>query len=260
MDNQDLTTKLYTIAPAAGKRMIAKAILQIPEVLEALKNKTVVIVAGTTNGYLAEEVLEKLGQSEGFSRRRFFRGVTLPYHYKREDAEKEENKFLGDVVLVNGQWEQGKTIFDVADELKAGDIVFKGANAVNLEERLAAILIGHPAGGTILPILQANIGRRAELYLPVGLEKRVTVNLNEMAALLNRADASGPRLMPVTGKIITELHAVKVLTGADAKLTASGGICGAEGSYWLAITGTLEQLERMDAVYNEVKEEGNLML
>lgn len=260
MSDHKKMTKLYTISPAEGKRMIAKAIIQIPEVLEALEHKTVVIVAGTTNGYLAEEILKKLDQLGGFSRRRFFRGVTLPHNYKREEAESGENKFLGDVVLVNGMWEQGKTIFDVADQLKAGDIIFKGANAVNLEDKQAAVLIGHPAGGTIIPILQSNIGRRVELYLPVGLEKRITANINEMAALVNSAGGSGPRLMPVSGKIVTELHAVKVLTGADAELTAGGGISGAEGTYWLAVTGTEEQIAQMDVLFGEIRDEVNFML
>jgi hypothetical protein len=257
MSNDKSMTKLYTISPAAGKRMIAKAILQIPEVQEALESKTVVIVAGTTNCYLAEEILGKLGQLEGFSRKRFFRGVTLPHNYKREDSGNDEIKFLGDVIITGGKWDQGKTIFDVADQLKAGDIIFKGANAVNLEDRQAAILIGHPAGGTIIPIVQSNIGRRVELYLPVGLEKRITANINEIAALVNSTAASGPRLMPVTGKIVTELHAVKVLTGADAELIASGGVCGAEGSYWLAVTGTENQISKMDEVFGEVKGEEN---
>jgi hypothetical protein len=255
-------TKLYTISPAAGKRLIAKSILCIPEVLEALENRTVVIVAGTTNAYLAEEVCHKLGQSEGFSKKRFFRGVTIPSNYKKEDAgsSSEENKFLGDMVIVKGTWEVGKTIFDAVEQLKEGDIIFKGANAVNLEDRQAAVLIGHPAGGTIIPIVQTNIGKRVELYVPVGLEKRVTANINEMAALLNSADASGPRYMPVSGKIITELHAVKLLTGADASLAASGGICGAEGSYWLAVTGTEDELLVMDQLYADLKKEENFLI
>ena len=31
----------------------------------------------------------------------------------------------GDVVLVDGVWLKGKTIFDVADDLKAGDVILK---------------------------------------------------------------------------------------------------------------------------------------
>ncbi len=261
MSNNGLMTKLYTISPASGKRMIAKALLQVPEILEALENRTVVITGGTTNAYVAEEVLGKLGQLEGFSRNRFFRGATLPHNYKREDSGNTgDNSFLGDVVIVNGTWDIGKTIFDVVDLLKVGDIIFKGANAVNLEDKQAAVLVGNPTGGTIMPILQCHVGKRVELYIPIGLEKRITGNINEIATLMNSNNSSGVRYMPVSGKIVTELQAVKLLTGADAELVASGGISGAEGSYWLAVTGTEEQLSKMDEVFGEVKGEGNFMV
>jgi hypothetical protein len=70
--------KQFVVTPSAGKRLIAKAVAMHPAVLEALKNGTVVVVAGTTNGYVAEEILKSLGIFQGFSRKRFFRGITLP--------------------------------------------------------------------------------------------------------------------------------------------------------------------------------------
>ena len=44
---------------------------------------------------------------------------------------------------------QGKTIFDVADELAAGDVILKGGNAFDTRGQ-AAVHIGHPKGGTIM--------------------------------------------------------------------------------------------------------------
>jgi hypothetical protein len=38
------------------------------------------------------------------------------------------------------------------------------------------------------------------------------------------------------------LDAIELLTGAEAVLTASGGVYGAEGAVWLAISGSEEQL------------------
>jgi hypothetical protein len=124
----------------------------------------------------------------------------------------------------------------------------------------AAVLIGHPTAGTTNPILQCSAGRRVELYLPVGLEKRISGNISDIAVKLNSANASGPRYLPVSGKIVTELQAVKLLTGAEAELVASGGVCGAEGSYWLAVTGTGEEMAKMDAVYEGIKGEENFIL
>ena len=40
-------------------------------------SETLVIIAGTTNGYVAEEILASLGQGEGFTRKGFRRGTTV---------------------------------------------------------------------------------------------------------------------------------------------------------------------------------------
>ena len=60
----------FVVTPAAGKRLIAKAIVQHHAVQSALQTGTIVVVAGTTNGYVAEDLLAAVGQSDGFRRHR----------------------------------------------------------------------------------------------------------------------------------------------------------------------------------------------
>ena len=142
--------KQFVVTPSAGKRLIAKALAAHPVVLDALKNGTLVIIAGTTNGYVAEEILKSLGISAGFSRKRFFRGITLPpgSDVTSEGRLSDESAFPGDMAITRGEWRKGKTIVDLIDELKEGDVILKGANAVDLQRKQAAILIGHPKAGT----------------------------------------------------------------------------------------------------------------
>ena len=245
------------ITPAAGKRLIAKAITQHADVKKALSSGTVVIIAGTTNGYVAEEILKLTDQNDGFMRRRFFRGITLPPNITTTDGGRlsDESEFPGDVVLVNGKWQRGKTVFDVIDDLKEGDVILKGANSVDLKEKKAAILIGHPKGGTIAISMQAVIGRRVRLIIPVGLEKRVTGNLDELAKRLNTPGSTGPRLYPVLGEIITELEAVHLISGANAELIAGGGVYGAEGAVWLAIDGQPDELKSIKGIIESIHNE-----
>ena len=258
MHGEKHITKQYLLSPAAGKRLIAKALLTLPVVSDALKDKTIVIVAGTTNGYVAEEFLTALNELEDFSKDRFFRGITLPPNRTPDSSSgNSQNEFLGDVVITKGKWDKGKTIFDVLESLQKGDIIMKGANAVNIEDRQAAVYIGHPTGGTITAALQAVVGKRVELYLPVGLEKRILGDMNKIARLLNASDASGARYMPVTGNIVTELDAIEQLTQAKAELVAGGGVCGAEGSCWIAVTGTSDQLKILDDLMPALKKEPN---
>lgn len=244
------TLRQFVVTPAAGKRLIAKALAVDPRVRGVLASGTLVIVAGTTNGYVAEELLGLLGQQSEFSRRRFFRGVTMPPGRALTDTGRlpDESAFPGDVVIERGVWLKQKSIFDVVDGLREGDLILKGANALDVAGGRAAVLVGHPQAGTIGVALQAVLGRRVQLILPVGLEKRVAGSLDALAALMNAPGARGARLLPVPGAVFTELDAIRVLSGARAELVAAGGVCGAEGSVWLAASGNAEQVERAQGV------------
>jgi hypothetical protein len=246
--------KLFTLTPAAGKRLIGKALARHPAIQTALASGTLAIIAGTTNGYVAEEILGSLGQDRDFSRRRFFRGITTPPRNPTTDSGRlpDESKFPGDVIIRKGQWQKGKTIFDVVDELQSGDVILKGANALDLIRGQAAILVGDPKAGTIGVVLQAVVGRRVGLILPVGLEKRVCGDLASLAVKINAPGGQGPRLMPVPGEVFTELQALTLLTGARAELAAAGGVGGAEGSVWLAVEGTAEQLQAAELLISSV--------
>lgn len=268
--SQETRTHQQFLTVAAGKRLVAKGVLALPAVEKALLDGTVVVMAGSTNGYVVEELLRRMGQAVPFSRTSFVRGVTTapgrsvkaragaygsPSTEANPSAADKAAPFPGDLVVVKGIPQFGKTIFDVAGELKAGDVVLKGANAVNLEDGQAGILIGHPEMGTIAPILQAVVGRRVTLVLPVGLEKRVADNLCEVARLMNAPQTAGVRFMPVAGEVVTELEAIPLLTGATARLVAAGGVCGAEGGVWLAVTGTGETLAKADLLLRSLSSE-----
>ena len=249
--------KQFLITPAAGKRLIAKAMVEYPAITEAIESGTVAIIAGTTNGYVAEELLSKIHQKEEFSRKRFFRGIVLPPGgpVTSTGRVKDEGKFPGDVIIKDGIWQNGLTIFDVVDDLKEGDVILKGANAINLPLKQAGIYIGDPFGGTIGAALQAVVGRRVRLILPAGVEKRVYVDLNDLALRLNAPGAHGPRLLPVPGEIFTEIEAISLLTGAKTEIVAGGGVSGAEGSVWLAVNGKDEQIKSADNLLNSIARE-----
>ena len=104
-------------------------------------------------------------------------------------------------------------------------------------------MIGHPKAGTIGLALPAVVGRRVKLIIPVGVEKRVNGDLDALAEKLNEPGAGGYRLMPVVGEVFTEIDALHALTGAEVDLIAAGGVCGAEGSVWLAVSGNEDQEE-----------------
>lgn len=247
-----IPTRQFVLTPAMGKRLIGRGMAVHPAIRAVLQRGMLVITAGTTNGYVAEEVLQGLGQAEGFSRRGFRRGLVTPPGF---DTDSIKTPFPGDVVIADGLWQRGKELAEVVDQTKAGDVILKGANAVDLAGRRAAVLVGHPMGGTIGATLPAVIGRRVRLLVPVGLEKRVDGDLDELAGLLNSPSAAGPRLMVLPGEVFTELDAIALLTGAKARLVAGGGVCGAEGAAWIAASGTAEQLDAAEKLANGLIDE-----
>ncbi len=246
----------FVLTVAAAKRLIGKALAAHPIIKAAFSSATLVIIAGTTNGYVAEEILKVAGYAEEFSKRRFFRGIVLPPGRTTETGRlPDESEFPGDVVIVKGVWQKGKTLFDVAEGLREGDVILKGANALDLARKQVAVLIGHPRGGTSITALQAAVGRRVRLILPVGLEKRVTGDLMELAARINAPGESGFRLLPIPGEVFTEIDAIRLLTGAEAEMLAAGGVGGAEGAVWLAVRGSEEQLAKAAELITEVSGE-----
>ena len=233
--------KQYIITPAMGKRMIGIALPQHPAVKKVLEKGTLVIIAGTTNGYIAEEILNSIGQSEKFTRAGFRRGLVTPIGVKAPDV-----ALTRDIIIRDGVLSKEKSVFEVVDELKIGDMIMKGANAFD-PRRQAAVHIGSTTGGTIMAAMSAIIGRRVQLLVPVGLEKRILEDVNNIVNRCNAPTAEGPRLMALPGEIFTEIDAIKQWTGADATLISAGGVYGAEGAVRLGIEGTPTQMEETDA-------------
>jgi hypothetical protein len=229
--------KQVTITTAMGKRLIGKGMAQHPVIKNVLGAGTLVIIGGTTNGYVAEEILGSLGVGDQFSRRGFRRGVTAAPGVKAPKVD-----FPGDVVIRRGEWIKGRTIQDTVDELNEGDVILKGGNAFDARGQ-AAVQIGSSVGGTAWLALSAVIGRRVYLMVPIGLEKRVLEDVNVLAMRCNAPGGEGPGLLPLPAPIFTELDAIKLLTGADAKLMAAGGVYGAEGASWLTIEGSEQEIE-----------------
>jgi hypothetical protein len=93
------------------------------------------------------------------------------------------------------------------------------------------------------------------LIIPVGLEKRVCGDVDDLAAKINAPGVQGPRLLPVPGEVFTELDAIVTLTGAHAQLVAAGGICGAEGGVWLAVNGKSSQVYAAEELLKAVSAE-----
>ncbi|NOZ20730.1 MAG: hypothetical protein GXP25_06530 [Planctomycetes bacterium] len=232
-----------------SKRLIAKGVAALDFVQNALKQGTVAIAKGTTNGYIVEEILgEKIDKTQ------YCTGTTFP---AKADKAGKTGGSIPDVVLRDGQKVEGAVATEAVGDMKSGDVFIKGANALNWEKKQAALLIGHQTGGTIGATYGTIIARRIRLVIPIGLEKSVPTDLQAAAKMINNDPTARvtPTLWPLMGDVITEIEALKVLTGVDATPIAAGGIGGAEGAVYLCLRGSEEELGKAGKLIDEIQGE-----
>jgi hypothetical protein len=233
-----------------SKRLIAKGVANMGIVKKALAEGIVSIAKGTTNGRIVEEVLgEKIDRSS------YVTGNVRPSRDSRGDITLSAS--LPDVVLQNGEKVEGITSIESVARMKQGDVFVKGCNALNYKQKLGGILVGHHAGGTVGGTLGTVVARKIHLVLPVGLEKNVYADMNDISKSVRSDDeyaGGAPTLMPVSGHIVTEIEALEILADVKALQVAAGGVVGAEGSVWLLLEGEKSQVEKALEIIEECRD------
>jgi hypothetical protein len=247
---------------ADSKRLIGKGVAQMPIVKNALTNGMVIIIKGTTNAYVAEEITGQKPSHAAF--------VTGRIEPEKGAKVLPTVAAVPHLVLVKGK-SVDLSLPDAAKKLKEGDVVIKGANALDYKNKLAAVNILDPSGGTTGITMPFIVARKAHLVIPVGLEKLVAGDLVDLTlktrepletlhapAGQSKAPFPGdvlPAMWLLTGEIVTELEAIKILTGATAFQNSAGGISGAEGAVWLTFRGTRDQVKKALELANSIQGE-----
>ena len=231
---------------AEGKRLIAKGIANHPQVQERMKKGTIVILTGSTNTYIAEELVN-LNQPHGS----FVIGYITP---QAGSNFKEGVPSTKDITIIDGQWVD-MPYEEALQNAQKGDIVFKGANMLNYEKRQTAICIGSADGGPARRVRETE----ADLFIPIGLEKETSGDLSVFVDILTNKpeDTSAPRiwLHPEDATIFTEIEAIKTIASVNVIPFAVGGIAGREGGVSLAIYGSEEEVQKAVELVKSVQGE-----
>ena len=235
----DTVQAQVVLTVSESKRLIARAVVEMPMVKRALEDGVLILAKGTTNTYIAEELTGKPVPHGAYVYGRTYPaqgGKTLP-----------EVEAMSEVTIVRGEVQEDWALADAVKQLRPGDVVIKGANALDYENKTAGVLIGSKTGGTSGTIMPYVVARKAHLIIPVGLEKQIAgqvldtqLKLREPMESLNDI----PSMFLLTGHVVTEIEALQILTGVDAFQAAAGGIGGAEGSVRLVCRGTREQVRK----------------
>jgi hypothetical protein len=240
------------LTSSESKRLIAKAVLNMETVNNALKNGILAICKGSTNAFIIEELtgstVEKGNYTAGYVG---LKGLSV------------NPKIPTETIFVEGKVKKGAALADIMNELKSGDVIIKGANAIG-PDGIPAVLIGRgnpkTNAGTLGLFQMPTMARGINVIVPVGLEKSIPVSVlvgsKEVAAdKINWATGMPCSFIPIFGTVVTEVEALRILAEVEAIPIAAGGIGGAEGSTILLVKGTEEQVQKTISIVEKIKGE-----
>mgnify|MGYP001056448257 FL=1 len=130
------------------------------------------------------------------------------------------------------------------------DVYIKGVNAVDCNHHVGILVGNLVEGGTIGRVVSGAARKGFKLIFPVGLEKLIPVTVEEAAKEAIKSQYSYSTgiscgLFPCkAGTVVTEMDAVRILSGCEAIPIAAGGLGGAEGAITMVLKGTDEQVGR----------------
>ncbi len=248
-DDNRIDRATVVLNPAASKRLIAKAVAELPEVKRAYKSARLSVSTGTTCDFVLEALT-----GEKIDPYRYCIGMVADGYLTSSMPEDRENARF----FLKGEVQPMEAL-KFFDTFEKGDVVIKGGNAVDPEGNVG-VLASNNQGGTIGGILSFLAVRGIPLIMPVGLEKSVAsvIDASTGWGQLTQSRTSGLNvwLYPVTcGLVVTEIEALGILAGVAARHVASGGIAGSEGAVVLLIEGEPKDVEEAWEICERVKGE-----
>jgi len=248
--NPDDVMASVSLTVAESKRLIAKGIAQHPLVKQKLASGTIIITRGSTNTYIAEELVG-LDASHG----QFVTGNITPV--KGLAIEFGGDK-VPEIIIIDGKRTE-MPFKEALASLKEGDIVFKGGNLLNYDLKQVAVTVGAADFGTVGRIQPYTKEGPAHLIVPIGLEKQVYGDLNEYSRILaTKIQKKGfiPQIIVhQNAEIFTEIEAIKLFGQVEVIPYASGGLAGSEGGKSFAIYGSQAEIEKVLKQISEIQGE-----
>jgi hypothetical protein len=241
------------LTPSESKRLVGKAVSSMEVVEEAFKSGLIIIIKGTTNSYVAEEILK-----ESIEKERYGRGIIVPGMLSYLPDEES----IPDIIIEKGKIRKDLTLEEAFKMLKTSDVLIKGANALDPDGITGVFIACTPItdGGTIGRSLGTVVGRGVNFIIPVSLEKLIPTSIREVVTQLNDKEVNlamglTVNVMPTMGKVVTEIEAFKILTGVEAVNIGAGGVGGAEGARVFLLKGDEEAVTKAFNLVQSIKGE-----
>jgi hypothetical protein len=240
---------VIVLTPSESKRLLAKAVVSLPEVQWAYAHGRLAVTSGATDCFVLEELTgEKIEPS------RFCVGMSAAGMLTMS---LEEGRIMGRF-FINGKLAE-IPYPEFLKSLGKGDVIIKGATAVDPMGNVG-VLMSNETGGAVGAMFGPASARGIPIIAPVGLEKLIA-SVPEAAAGWGQLTLDYSMGIPVglssltNSLVITEIQALTLLAEVRARLVSSGGIGGSEGAVILLIEGYKENLDRAVAIVEGLKGE-----
>ena len=213
-----------------AKRLIAQGVAAHPIVAGAISRGIIIVTLGTTNGYVASELL-----GEPIDQGAFAAGlIDNRWNINARLGE------AGDLVLKNGE----QIPFDektVLDDLTTGDAIIKGGNALD-PFGTVGVLLAAATGGTVGRYIPTAIARGIDIVIPISVAKSIHTPIADLtlglgSCKLELAMGLPCGMYPLTGHVISEIEALELLFDVRATHVCSSGVGIGRGSVSLLIEG-----------------------
>jgi hypothetical protein len=239
------------LIPAESKQLIAKAIARLDVVRQAAAEGMVVMHPSSSTYFIYKELVGARPRTN-----HWVCGVITPRgacvemammqgDYSPGAIDYDPGELRGLWAIKNGKVLPENTLSELLEQMTARDVFIKGVNALDPQGKVG-VLIGDRGG--LGMVLSAWKKKNFTLIYPAGLEKLIPISVRQATMEAKQAKYEYGMGLPTglfpcpDGKTITEIDAVKILSGATAVPIASGGLGGAEGATTLIIKGTDEQV------------------
>jgi hypothetical protein len=251
---------LVTLTSEESKRLIAKAIAKIPVVQKARNRGIIGFTVCTSAGFAAEEII-----GESLDLNKYCCGFV---HANGMCFEHPDEK-TRELVLVKGSqtwldW-PSENISQFLEQMGSEDVIIKSGNVLGTDGKAAALMASPDGGefGKCLPYIYAT---GIELIVPMTLNKSLHVDIDVLASMagVKRLNAKWTYgltvgLMPLPGRVVTEIEAFKMLADVDAIPLSTGAFGSGEGVVSIFIHGDRSRVENAWELIRRIKGEPKLM-
>ncbi len=244
----------FSLIPSESRRLIGKAVARMEEVKIANEKAYVIVNGGTTNAYVAQELLGgSYPQPEKYTA-----GTSTHRLLCVTDADKRDPF---PIIFYKGE-RSDKKLPEALTDFHKETVIIKGANAIDCTGKAAVIAAGFD-GGTMGATLGVAVSQGLKYIVPVGLEKMVP-SVEKACAHTGAKTIDytigadfGMFLLP-NAMVVTEIEALKILADVEATHVASGGIGESAGAVVLVVEGPEDKVKKAVSLVESIKGEPSL--